>query len=151
MTHGPRLLNQTTISTGEVLWSARSAESNDSLTEMTNWILMARGYVDRVPLPHPYSSYSAKVVPAPGDGLLITVYSQEPAFPLMSFGIAPQKCPELWQTLIFLEQPKVLKFEPEGPWCAAVLHPFLEFEPRAADWLHAFKRCCAWAWLESFR
>lgn len=81
--------------------------------------------------------------------LLATILSESP---ICTLAVADRSvgAERLWQMIH--ERTKAAtdpKRPPAAPWCAARLEPGFAASPEDADWLADFRRCLAWAFLES--
>lgn len=144
-------INHVTLGTAHVMRSERGDVGDDVLAVVAPWLAAAANSGRQHPLPG-RADYAGAVFFQDG-GLVVTVYARKPdigpRLPLVTFGVAQRSRhgEALWALLVANFGAHARAQRPREPWCAAALHPTLQLDIEATEWLADFERCVAWAWI----
>lgn len=144
-------INHITLTTAHVTRSQRADVDDGTLAVVTPWLQQAVNSGRQHPLPG-LPEYAATVFLQDG-GLVVTVYARQadigPRLPLVTFGVAQRSRhgEALWALMMANFGAHARAQRPREPWCAAALHPTLQLDIEATEWLADFERCVAWAWI----
>jgi hypothetical protein len=138
-------LSQVALDTGLRLCFEPDSESDALASEVRAWLLDLVWSQRVEALPPRWSGFRANATDF-GGGLVLTVYQEPDAGPLLTVGIARRAShgSPLWRVLTALPLAKSGLRAPPTPWCGVLRHG----SDSAQHPLDDFIRACAWVWIQ---
>lgn len=137
-------MSQVALDTGLRVRFEPDNESDALASELRGWLLDLVWSQRFDELPARWPGYRANATDF-GGGLVLTVYREQDAAPLLTVGIARRAShgSPLWRVLTALPRAMPGLAPPRTPWCGVLRH-----DGAAEQALDDFIRGCAWVWVQ---